>query len=973
MKSYQKTFWLFFIAILLVTSLSAQLDTVWTQRYDELINSKDGATAIGIDSWGNVYVTGWTGSGDLTDYLTVKINPLGETLWTRRYNGTGNGRDFPYAIAVDAQGNVYVTGESYGADTDFDCVTIKYNSAGFEEWVARYDGTISSGDFAYAIAIDHLNNVYIAGESDGGNSFYDYVVIKYNAYGVEQWVQRYNGPNNETDCANAICVDAQGNVYVTGESQGIEGDLDFVTIKYNVVGIQQWLQRYDGVAEGDDRAYAIKIDGGGNVYVTGESFGLGTYFDFVTIKYNVNGVQQWVQRYDGFDNDDDCANALAIDNYGNLYVTGESFSYGTNYDFVTIKYNSTGTQLWLQRYNGTGNGIDFPNAIFVDMANNIYITGMSWSAGTSYDYATIKYNASGVQQWVQRYNGTGNASDDAQAIVVDNTGSVFIAGTSFGAGTYEDFVAIKYNANAVQQWISRFSGQTHSYDEATHLCLDNANNLYITGASEGSGTYFDYATIKYNSNGERVWVARYNGPGNGRDYAYSLAVDVFGNVYVTGESFGSGTNYDFTTVKYNANGTQQWVQRYNGSANRYDAGSSIWVDTMGNVYVAGTCENLTTDFDYLTIKYSTHGDLQWIKTYNGPSNIIDYANAIAVDNEGNVYVTGASFGSGTFYDYATIKYNGQGETLWIRRYNGPGNYSDGAFAIVVDAQGNVYITGRSFGSGTNRDIATIKYNRDGIQEWVQRYNGPTNGEDGAYALAIDAQGNVYITGYSYNTSSKKDYVTIKYNAEGIQQWIQRYDGSGNDDEAYDIKVDQAGNVYVTGTSYGTNTNLDYVTIKYSSDGSQLWLHRFNGSGNFEDKPVALAIDDMNNVYVTGESYGFRTSYDYFTIKYTQSSGIEQTNTFIDYQDNNFNAYPNPFRNRTTIIYNLSQRENVSLKIYDATGQLIKTIVKEKQLPGRYQFDWNGTNEQNQKVGPGIYFYLIKTEKDTQCNKILMLK
>ncbi len=957
----------------LTTTLAAQIDTAWTRRYDELINSKDGATAIALDNWGNVYVTGWTGSGDLTDYLTIKINPWGETLWTRRYNGTGNARDFPYAIAVDAFGNVYVTGESFSSETDFDCVTIKYNSDGLEQWVARYDGPISGGDFAYALTIDNLGNVYIAGESDGGNSFYDYLVIKYNTYGIQQWVQRYDGPGSEADCANAIAVDAQGNVYVTGESQSDEGDYDFATIKYNAQGIQQWIQRYDGLAEGDDKAYAIKVDGVGNVYVTGESFGIGTDYDFVTIKYNAQGVQQWVQRYDGPDNDDDCANALTIDNYGNVYVTGESFSYSSNYDYVTIKYSSLGSQLWLQRYNGAGNGIDFPNAISIDASNNVYITGMSWGTGTSYDYATIKYSPSGVQQWIQRYNGTGNNSDDGRALVLDNSGNVYVTGVSFGVSSYEDFTTIKYNTQGVQQWVNRYNGQTHSYDEASCLVIDNENNLYITGASEGSGTYFDYATIKYNANGERLWTARYNGPGNGRDYAHSVAIDILGNVYVTGESYNSGTDYDFTTIKYNPNGVEQWVQRYNGSANRYDAGSDICVDRLGNVYVTGFCENLTTDFDYLTIKYNPNGEIQWIKTYNGPSNIIDYANVLTVDNEGNVYVTGASFGSGTFYDYATIKYNAQGETLWVRRYNGPANYSDGAFAIAVDSLGNVYVTGRSYGSGTNRDIATIKYNRDGIQEWVQRYNGPTNGEDGAYALAVDFQGNVYVTGYSYNSSTGKDFITIKYSNDGILQWVQRYDGSGNEDESYDIKLDNAGNVYVAGTSYGLGTNFDYVTIKYSSDGVQQWLHRFNGSGNFDDKAVSLGIDGMNNIYVTGKSYGFGSSYDYLTIKYTQGSGIEQTNNGLYAQNNYLKAYPNPFRNQISIIYTLHQTENVILRIYDVTGQLIKTLVNEKQVPGKYQIHWNGTNEQNQKVSPGIYFYLWQTKNNLECKKILMIK
>lgn len=109
-------------------------------------------------------------------------------------------------------------------------------------------------------------------------------------------------------------------------------------------------------------------------------------------------------------------------------------------------------------------------------------------------------------------------------------------------------------------------------------------------------------------------------------------------------------------------------------------------------------------------------DTAWVRRYNGPGNGEDDAVAIAVDGNGNVYVTGYSLSS-TDYDYATIKYNANGDTLWTRRYNGPGNGSDEASAIAVDSNGNVYVTGYSIGSGTNNDFATIKYNSLGIQQW----------------------------------------------------------------------------------------------------------------------------------------------------------------------------------------------------------------------------------------------------------------
>src|SRR6266542_3142458 len=163
-------------------------------------------------------------------------------------------------------------------------------------------------------------------------------------------------------------------------------------------------------------------------------------------------------------------------------------------------------------------------------------------------------------------------------------------------------------------------------------------------------------------------------------------------------------------------------------------------------------------------RFSPSGNVQeeWAKGYNGPGNFSDQAFAIAIDGSGNVYVTGASFGSGTDYDDATIKYTASGTEEWVARYNGPGNLFDHPFAIAVDGAGNVYVTGRSIGSGTDFDYATVKYNAaDGAEDWVTRYNGPGNGADAARAIAIDGSGNVYVTGESF-AGAETDYATIKY-------------------------------------------------------------------------------------------------------------------------------------------------------------------------------------------------------------------
>ncbi|MBK7254776.1 MAG: SBBP repeat-containing protein [Ignavibacteria bacterium] len=174
-------------------------------------------------------------------------------------------------------------------------------------------------------------------------------------------------------------------------------------------------------------------------------------------------------------------------------------------------------------------------------------------------------------------------------------------------------------------------------------------------------------------------------------------MDGTGNVYVTGYSNGNrdslnSTGLDYATIKYNSSGDSVWVKRYNGSGNFEDIATSIVVDDLGNVYITGYTGSEPTR-DFVTIKYNSSGDSVWVKRYNGPGNSTDQSFSIAVDGSGNVYVTGEIRGSETSYDYATIKYNSSGDSIWIRKYNGPGNYFDEANSIVVDDSGNVFVTG----------------------------------------------------------------------------------------------------------------------------------------------------------------------------------------------------------------------------------------------------------------------------------------
>ena len=361
------------------------------------------------------------------------------------------------------------------------------------------------------------------------------------------------------------------------------------------------------------------------------------------------------------------------------------------------------------------------------------------------------------------------------------------------------------------------------------------------------------------------WVQRYNSPENGHDSARAITIDSMGNVYVSGNSSIPGNVV--TTIKYDTYGNQLWARRYDGPGSSSEYACAIAVDSSENVYLSGFSLGSTYEVSFLTIKYDTNGVRQWVRRYSGPGKGNDVPSGMAIDSLGNVYVTGSSQGSTADKDYATIKYDTNGVRQWVRRYNGPGKGDDISSAMAVDSLGNVYVSGSSQGSA-GKDYTTIKYDTNGIKQWVRRYNNP---EGMLNAMAVDTLGNVYVTG-SLPGERNVDYVTIKYDANGVRQWVQRYNGPENGDDYVDaMAVDVLGNVYVTGYSYGSTTGVDCVTIKYDANGNQQWEHRYDGPGNGDDAADAMTIDSAGNVYVTGGSIGNGTGYDYVTIKFCNYS------------------------------------------------------------------------------------------------------
>jgi hypothetical protein len=411
---------------------------VWTNRYNGPGNGDDSASAIALDASGNVIVTGYsTGSGSSSDYTTIKYSSAGAPLWTNRYNGTGNSFDGPIGLVVDANSNIIVTGFSYGAGTIRpDYLTLKYSSAGVPLWTNRYIGP-TSDDYAEALAMDTNSNVYVTGYSmDAANSGWEYATLKYSSAGVPLWTNRLSRSPRDAGQSCTLAVDSTGTVLLVGNDAAV--NQPFI-LAYSSAGVALWTNSVHAVD--------MVLDAADNWIVIGVSTDTNGYLNYMTVKYSNAGVPLWTNYYDGPVNRQDAVAGVAVDAGGNVIVTGWSKSTSASYDYgyATIKYSSAGIPLWTNRYDEAENFYSEPSAVAVDASGNVYVTGYS-GIGINWfsNYATIAYSSAGVPLWTNRCGGPGNSYNRARALVADSRGNVYVTGGLVGSGGSLDFTTIKY-------------------------------------------------------------------------------------------------------------------------------------------------------------------------------------------------------------------------------------------------------------------------------------------------------------------------------------------------------------------------------------------------------------------------------------------------------------------------------------------------------------------------------------------------
>jgi hypothetical protein len=406
--------------------------------------------------------------------------------------------------------------------------------------------------------------------------------------------------------------------------------------------------------------------------------------------------------------------------------------------------------------------------------------------------------------WTAHYDGAG-LKDVGHSVAVSPDGSrVFVTGLSNHSYGSTSITTIAYDApTGAQLWISSYTG----YGEAVAVAPDGGL-VYVAGfGSQG------YVILAYGATtGTLAWVTTYLGP----DHVAGLEISPDGTkVVVTGDDLN-----EWQTVAFDAaTGHQLWATHYpcRGFEPCVAHGVAFSPDET-RVYVTGDYWSGRSQDD-ATIAYDADTGLPvWTSIYRGSGDSYDLVRAIGVSPDGTrVFVTGVS-SPGSHAAYVTFGYDaGTGNLLWLTRYDNQGTGGHAANDLGVSPDGSrVYVTGVSWGTGSN-DFATIAYDPlTGAQLWVARYDGPAHGLDSAQALDVGLDGSqVFVTGWSEGVGTNLDFALVGYDAAtGTQAWVVRYDGGNSGpDKAVDVASSPDGTgVFATGLSRGEGNHDDYTTV-----------------------------------------------------------------------------------------------------------------------------------------------------------------
>ncbi len=931
-----------------ITKLDANGNLVWVKKLGS--SNTDRALSITLDASNNLYLTGMfsntvdfdpnagivnLSSAGQFDVFVLKLSSIGNLIWAKNM-GSGSS-EVGSAIITDALGNVYTTGEFQGGAADFDpgagiailtsTVTgvfiSKLDASGNFVWAKSYNEAGGSGK---SMCTDASNNLYITGYFSSTTDFnpnsgifnitpigfYDAFISKLDASGNFVWAKNIGGSG--ADFGYSITKDLSGNIYTTGNYQGINTDFDPGT------GVYTFTANGSGI-------FVSKIDAGGN---------------FV-------GAKAMIGPSNGT-----AGKCIVLDNTNNIYVTGnyiQTADFDPNNGVVNLTSLNNSNDVFLLKLT----------ACIVTNQPTAISGNASVSAGSSQTYSIASVANATSYNWTLPLIWSGSSTTNTISVVTGTNNGVIsvVAQNSCGVSPSSSItvsVSSATNTPINHDWVwAKSTGDQYAANYVMNLTTDALGNVYITGWFTTSTIKFGTTTLNRVGSGTNVYIAKYDPNGNvlwaknaggGYGESWVVATDANNNVYISGTFSNPSITFDGVTlthptgggsvdifiVKYDSQGNLLWAKDVDYTGTAWLKG--IAIDPQGNVLIAGSFGSSPITFGTTTLscsanvhpflaKFDPSGNVLWAKAPQSTTNWANWCTGVATDLSGNCYITGnyrsnstnpLTFGGVTLPnslgDVFLVKYGSNGNVIWAKTAIGNTSYSGGdyPYSVTTDINENIIVTGTlrssiiNFGSitisnsNTNNtpDIFVVKYDKFGNEVWAKKAGGL--GDDEGHRITSDQSGNIFVTGYfeskpaTFGTFSitKNDTYSpiifiIKYDENGNEIWVKHVEEtsahSGNL-PSDGIAADYLGNIYVAGTAYDGavfgNTTLTYGGIFVAKLGeNQVGVSEIN---SIENKLILYPNPSTGIIKIKSTISLKNSNVKVFN---TQSQTVFETNQFID--------------------------------------------------------------------------------------------
>lgn len=789
---------------------------LWRTRVVEVVDNVNFLGAVAVDAAGDVVVTGVVAElGTLSDVLVVKLSGAdGRVLWRHRFDGPGNSADYGIDVTFDASGDVIVGGVSHLIAEDMLALKID-GRTGEKKWHAVVPGPGVGQDQGLAVAVDANGDVAVAGDSTVG-TVDRFAVIKVRGTDGKLLWRGTAGTGDENGQATAVVFDPAGDVIVVGSIAFAATGFDVAVVKFDgATGAERWHRYVDGDAHEFDFGHDVAVDAAGRIAALGRVVNEATGDDLVVLHLEPDGSEVWRRVIDGGTGGYDIEGAVAI--VGDRVVVSGGID-GTTFDdtrFAALGLDaSSGAEVWRRVRDGDAGGRDWATRLVAGTGGQVFVAGVLANLGTKDDVLVLDLDAaSGVKQWDLTLNATVPELDDrADSVAVDASGAALVSGTVGTRRTAEDFTVVKLSASGDEAWRARIDGAMHLDDAGGPLVVDPAGDVFAAGTTfdgpalpsndprfPGFPPLINLTVVKLDgATGTETWRSAPEFGGRGIEPA-ATDLALAGDDVVLGGWFGT-LNLDCRSAVVKLRGTdgaELWRRLYFFQLFPEDP-VEVEVDGSGDVVAAAE--------SYVEKLRGGDGGTVW-----GPIFGSLNTEALALDAQGDVLLAGIE---GVAFAVAKLR-GTNGTTAWSASL-GAGR----ALAVRADASGDVLAAGVLEVNGGERIVVVKLDGDDGSTSWTRI--APGRAPAAGVSLAIDAAGDVVVAGSAAMPGRGQDFAVLKLRGDsGRIRWRRLVDGGvREDDRARAVALDASGNPFAAGVLRGRGSGDDFGVVRFDGRGGR---------------------------------------------------------------------------------------------------------------------------------------------------------